>query len=484
MANCVQCGRKLPPLTFGKKICQWCVQHEAAQRGELNDDASQPAMAVPWTRGESSIGVTQLIFGVNVAIFLAMMLAMWRTTGTVSMDFSGELQVYFGANYTPRTLSGEWWRLITYMFIHGGVIHIAMNMWCLWNLGSLCESLYGRWTYAAIYLITGVAGGLASLAWHPVVLSVGASGAIFGLFGALIASFALGEFQLGSVAVKPILSSLLFWAGFSLFFGSIEPSIDNACHFGGLVSGLILGALIARVAPDSRNLVQRLGVLLFVALLVLTSAVGVQRWRGRELGLEESARAGRSSQERIANLQEKIKQNPNNAPAHYALAHAYFSNGQMPEGERELQRVLELDPQNAEARMDLGALYLNQNEAAKAEEQFSKLTTLQPGNARAHAGLGIALGDEQKNEAAVLEYQTALRLDPQLKGIYYLLGESELELKRYDDALASLLKGRETNDDAALENALASAYEAKGMTQQAKDARNRADQLKKDGSGH
>ena len=75
-------------------------------------------------------------------------------------------------------------------------MHIAFNMWCLWDLGALCESLYGRWTFAAIYLITGVAGGLASVGWNPGVLSVGASGAIFGLAGALIASFYLGEFSL------------------------------------------------------------------------------------------------------------------------------------------------------------------------------------------------------------------------------------------------------------------------------------------------
>jgi membrane associated rhomboid family serine protease len=73
-------------------------------------------------------------------------------------------------------------------------LHIAFNMWCLWNLGELCESLYGRWTYAAIYLICGLGASLAS-AWHPYVPSVGASGAIFGLAGALIAALKLGEFS-------------------------------------------------------------------------------------------------------------------------------------------------------------------------------------------------------------------------------------------------------------------------------------------------
>lgn len=245
MANCIRCGRQLPALMFGKKICQWCVQHEAAQRGEQNDDAIQPVMAAPWAKRESSITLTNVLFGANVMVFVAMVIA-----SGPSLDFTGQVMVHFGANVGPLTLSGQWWRLLTYMFLHGGIFHIAMNMWCLWNLGMLCESLYGRWTYAAIYLITGIAAGLASVAWNPGVLSVGASGAIFGLAGALIASFSLGEFSLSGISVKSTLSSLLFFAAFSLFFGGVSSQIDNACHVGGLISGLILGALIALVAPD------------------------------------------------------------------------------------------------------------------------------------------------------------------------------------------------------------------------------------------
>ncbi|HWJ47312.1 MAG TPA: rhomboid family intramembrane serine protease, partial [Candidatus Udaeobacter sp.] len=149
MANCIRCGRQLPPLTF-KKICQWCVQHEAAQRGEESDDVRQPVITRPWVRrGEASITLTQVIFGANIAVFLAMALA----SGTV-IDFSRLDLRPWGANYGPLTLSGDWWRLLTYMFVHAGLMHIAFNMWCLWDLGRLCESLYGRWTFAAIYLIT------------------------------------------------------------------------------------------------------------------------------------------------------------------------------------------------------------------------------------------------------------------------------------------------------------------------------------------
>src|SRR5580693_7795741 len=167
MANCIRCGRKLPPMSF-KKICQWCVHHEAVQRGE-DSNAPQPVMAAPWVRrGESSISLTQIFFGASVAVFIAMVLA-----SGPSLDFTGQVKIHFGANYGPVTLSGQWWRLVTYMFLHGGLLHIAFNMWCLWDLGALAESLYGRWTFGAIYLITGIGGGLASIAWNPSVRRVG-----------------------------------------------------------------------------------------------------------------------------------------------------------------------------------------------------------------------------------------------------------------------------------------------------------------------
>jgi membrane associated rhomboid family serine protease/Flp pilus assembly protein TadD len=473
MANCIRCGRQLPALTLGKKICQWCVQHEAAQRGEEGDDAIQPVMAAPWIQREGSVSLTQVILGANVMVFIAMAIA-----SGPSLDFTGQVMVHFGANFGPYTLSGQWWRLLTYMFLHSGFFHIAMNMWCLWNLGALCESLYGRFTYAAIYLITGVAGGLASVGWNPSVLSVGASGAIFGLTGALIASFYLGEFSLSGISIKGTLSSLLFFAGFSLFLGKVVPGIDNACHVGGLVSGLILGALIALAAPERDKPLLRAGVLLFVVVLLAGSAVGVYRWRGsgQRFGMTD---AQRNIDRMIGEFQKKVQQNPQDPSAHYALAHAYFTKGQFPEGESELKRVLDLQPQNARARMDLGAAYLTQGHPKEAQEEFSKLVAQDPNNANAHIGLGMALADQNNHDAAISEYQTALRLDAQARDVYYRMGISQVELKKYDDAIASYSKERErSGDDAELEDALADAYQAKGMQQQAQDARNRAAQLK------
>ena len=258
------------------------------------------------------------------------------------------------------------------------------------------KSLYGRWTFLTIYLLTGIAGGVASLGWNPSGSTVGASGAIFGLAGALIASFYLGEFSLPSIAIKGTLRSLLFFAGFNLVFGSMFPGVDNACHVGGLVSGLIAGALIAKIAPQHDQ--RRVGVLLLVVLLVGGSALGVAKWRGSSMQYGRAMIQARQNAERmIGDLEKKTKQNPQDAAAHYNLARAYFNVGQIAEGETELQRVLELQPQDTRARTDLGAAYLSQGQAKQAQEEFAKLVAQEPNNVDGHTGLGIALADQENH---------------------------------------------------------------------------------------
>jgi rhomboid protease GluP len=269
MANCVRCGRQLPGFTFGKKICQWCVQHEKYQRGEIADDAPQPVMQTPWVRrGESTFTLTHILFGINIAVFVGMIIEMLLAGGSPFQEFSGLELVQWGANVGPLTLSGEWWRLLTCVFVHGGLLHIAFNMWCLWDLGALSESLYGRWTFGVIYLICGLGASLASVAWNPQVMSVGASGAIFGLAGALIAAFKLGEFSVPRAALSGPLRSLLVFVVFNLGFGAVSGFTDNAAHVGGLVTGLILGALIALLAPRHEQAPRRAAIFL-VTLLVL-----------------------------------------------------------------------------------------------------------------------------------------------------------------------------------------------------------------------
>jgi membrane associated rhomboid family serine protease/Flp pilus assembly protein TadD len=478
MANCIRCGRQLPPFSL-KRVCQWCVQHEAAQRGDDQSNARQPVMAAPWMRRrESTITLTHVLFGANLAVYLAMSLAAGSP-----MDFPASITLHFGANYGPLTLSGQWWRVLTYMFLHGGPMHIFFNMWCLWDLGRLCESLYGRWTYAAIYLITGIAGGVASVGWNPVVLSVGASGAIFGLAGALLASFYLGEFSLPKYAISGTLKSLAFFIGFNVLFGAGfnffaggSGGIDNACHAGGLVSGLALGALIARVAPQSDAIPRRAGVVGVVALAVLAAGLGVRQWRGGQMRLSQEFA---QTSDMVSRLKLILRQQPNSPALHFSLGQVYFSQQQFPEAGAEFRRVLELQPQNADARFYLGLTYLSQKRTDDAKAAFTEILSANPASAQGHYGLGLALAQQQDHQGAIEELKKAASSGAQIPGIYYEMGNSYTRLKMYDDAVASYLKEKENfGDDPDLENALGDAYQAKGMAPQAQAARSRAEQLK------
>jgi membrane associated rhomboid family serine protease/Tfp pilus assembly protein PilF len=480
MAKCIRCGRQLPGFSF-KKICQWCAQHEAAQRGEIvDDDVKQPVIRAPWVRSESSITLTHVLFGLNIAVFLAMAIG----SGSV-MNFPGQ-SLLFGANYGPYTLTGQWWRLLTYMFLHGGILHISFNMWCLWDLGALCESLYGRVTYVAVYLITGVAAGLASVGWNPGVLSVGASGAIFGLAGALISSFYLGEFSLPSFAIRGTLRSLVIFAGFNLFFGGLFTGVDNAAHIGGLVSGLILGALIAKAAPQQDAPLRRAAVVGVVALVVLGAGLGVRRWRSPRMRMAMAFQSlGGSQGDPVSRWKMIIQQNPTYAPAHFALAETYFDQQKFPEAEAEFKRVIELQPESARARFALGMTYLSEKRPDDAKAAFNGMLAKGANAGEAHYGIGLSLASEGKYEDAISEFNAAIKDGSDMSGIYSAMGNSYAQLKKYDDAIASYLKEKEKNgDNPDLENALAESYQAKGMAKEAQDARSKAAQLQSGDAGH
>jgi membrane associated rhomboid family serine protease len=268
----------MPGFSFGKPKCVWCLRHEAAQRGEVLDDIPQPVMPTPWERTATAGGwatFTHALVAINVMVFIAM--------GASGMSLSNpdpRQLVGWGANFGPLTLSGEWWRLITYNFLHGGFLHIAFNMWCLWDLGALAESLYGTWTFGALYMICGVAGGLMSVGWNPVNLSVGASGAIFGLAGALIAGYYLGEFSIPRPLIQLQLRSLLIFVGYNVVFGLFTGYTDNAAHFGGLLAGLLCGALIARFAPSPQDVFSRMAILGLAVLILAGTTVALERSRG------------------------------------------------------------------------------------------------------------------------------------------------------------------------------------------------------------
>lgn len=217
--------------------------------------------------------ITTTLVGMNVAVFVVMVL-----TGVSPLTPTGAQLLKWGANWGPLSLGTEPWRMLASNYIHIGIFHIFFNMWCLWNLGFLAERVFDPWTYVLIYTSCGLAGSLASLWWHPVGVGAGASGAIFGLAGALIAALYLGHLPISKQAIQSTLKSLLMFAGYNLFFGATIPGIDNSAHMGGLLAGLALGAVLAKhlMGPPEVRDGWRRGVFVAAALVLFVAFIAVK----------------------------------------------------------------------------------------------------------------------------------------------------------------------------------------------------------------
>ena len=243
MPTCVSCGRELPPGGYPDNICPEC-RAKAFIRAQEQARANRPSLI-------KAMPVTSAIIGANVLVFAGMTLSGVSPVAPQISDL-----VKWGANTGLQTLASQPWRMWTSNYVHIGIVHIALNMWCLWNLGALAERVFDRWTYFLTYTFCGIGGSLASLGLHPNRFGAGASGAVFGLAGALISALYLGHLPVPPRALRSTLKSLVLFAAYNLFFGAVVPGIDNSAHIGGLVCGLILGAVLARhltSPPDERN---------------------------------------------------------------------------------------------------------------------------------------------------------------------------------------------------------------------------------------
>jgi rhomboid protease GluP len=182
----------------------------------------------------SNLYATYAIIAINIIIFILMVL-----DGAGMMDLNPLIHIKWGSNFTVLTLSGDWWRLITSIFIHFGIIHVLMNMYCLYSIGVYLEPMLGKVKYVTAYLCTGVLASLVSLWWHTEgTNSAGASGAVFGMYGLFLALLTT------DLIPKSVRDALLKSIGIFIFYNlayGMKGGVDNAAHVGGLISGFIFG---------------------------------------------------------------------------------------------------------------------------------------------------------------------------------------------------------------------------------------------------
>jgi rhomboid protease GluP len=233
--------------------------------------------------------VTPALIVTNVLVFLW---AVSRGAGLIEPD--GLAMIRLGTDYGPLTTSGEWWRLITSMFLHFGVLHVALNMWALSGTGQLVERLYGSRYFLLLYLLAGLCGSIASVAWNPGVNSAGASGAIFGVYGALLAFVVNKKGGVPAAIVQQHRASTITFVGYNLLNGFAHSGIDNAAHLGGLVGGFAIGWLLVRpVTVEARQAssAPRAAAAVAVGLGALLVGITSLHARSPDFAAEQSFRA-------------------------------------------------------------------------------------------------------------------------------------------------------------------------------------------------
>ena len=188
--------------------------------------------------------ITYIIMGICVFLFIMMYIFGNGSESTSTL-------IKFGANYDLLTKSGEYYRLFTCMFLHIGIWHLLCNMYSLYIIGKEIENLYGKSKYLVIYVLSGLCGSILSLAFSHNTISAGASGAIFGLLGALLYFGYYYRTYLGATIRSSIIPVIIL----NLIIGLLTPGISNSAHIGGLVGGILVSMMVG--VPDKSTKIEK-----------------------------------------------------------------------------------------------------------------------------------------------------------------------------------------------------------------------------------
>jgi membrane associated rhomboid family serine protease len=264
--SCSECGRGICPdcMVFAPVGIR-CPDHAGVAQGPQRVTRGVRRAAY---EGGGAL-VTRILIGINLAVYalnLAQGSTLSRTSGRLFEEGALVINSPWGG-----LADGEWWRLLTAAFLHGNLIHIGMNKFVLWLIGTPVEEAIGRGRFLALYLVSGLSGSAGALLWDPGAITVGASGAIWGILGAALILEWQGHHVLGGQALGLIL--------FNVVFTFAVPNISVGGHFGGLVGGA-LGALALSRFGRTHAIYGRPGVLGAAGLVAVgIASVALAYWR-------------------------------------------------------------------------------------------------------------------------------------------------------------------------------------------------------------
>ncbi len=394
-------------------------------------------------------------------VFIAMCVIAYLIEVVVGRSFDPSVPALLktGANEGSRIFAGQWWRLLTAMFLHGNFLHIASNMWALFNLGLLAEILYGRRNYIFLYLVAGLGGSVASILWHPQEVGVGASGAIFGIAGALLPALKFQKNPRVAMALKGALRSILFFVVFNLALGATIPVIDNAAHVGGLLTGLVVGFLLPSYTVEEERRRTGQAVTVFISALAILAA-GALYAKKRYVSapqLRKAQQFARTDQlEQVADAYRKeLEADPNNETLLVQYAGILKRLNRQPEALAVIEKLQADHPQKPEYPEAICIAHLEAKELDKAQPACEKAVELSPQNTGMLFNLGSVYLETGQNGSAVATLRKAYDLNPGRFDENFFLGMALLQDGQKLEAAQKLKKAVELNPrDAAARQAL------------------------------
>ncbi len=290
-----------------------------------------------------------------------------------------ETLITYGAKYNPAIIDGEWWRIITSMFMHIGILHLGMNMLALYYLGTAVEQIFGSTRFMLLYMLAGIGAGIASFALTNSV-SAGASGAIFGMFGCLL-YFGLIHRKL---FLQTMGTSILFVIGINLVFGFTVPAIDNSAHIGGLIAGFIAASIIQLPNQQHKRL-RQFGTVVFVVGISLFIWFGLTKHSNvimYELTEIDQLQEAKEYEKVIERTTEILENSDLFAPQLlFQRSYARIMTHELDTALEDLEQVIELEgSMMPEAYYNAALLYVENGETELAKERIKQAYELQPEN--------------------------------------------------------------------------------------------------------
>ncbi|HEY9788001.1 MAG TPA: rhomboid family intramembrane serine protease [Candidatus Obscuribacterales bacterium] len=380
-----------------------------------------------------------------MAVFAAMVVfSGWSTLSAPS----SQTLINWGANYGSRTMGGEYWRTITSAFVHIGILHLFMNMWVLTSVGPIVERLYGPSKFAVIYFCAAFGGSLLSLLLNPKIISAGASGAVFGVFGAWLAFFLVFRRRLDAGFYEANMASITVFLIYNLAWGMMQRGIDNAAHVGGLLGGIAAGMMFCpRGLGDlqwrikdyvlSIALIGLLGYCFTLTRDSVQSRItsGSLQPDLRRLEAGKKLYAERKYAQAAAEFTKVIAAHPDDAYAYDWRANVYLQMNKYSEALTDANQALLINPKVGDSSLIKAHALLELRRYREALDACNLAVKFSPGNSGAYVTRSIIHDRMGESGLALKDSSEAIRLNPREAGGYSNRGKAYIGLGLVDEAL-------------------------------------------------